>query len=434
MATLLSILQQAGFKGNALKIAYAIAMAESGGNARAHNGRAPDNSYGLFQINMLGDMGPARRRQYGLSSNEDLYDPLTNARVAYKMSNGGKNWQPWATYTGPDGRGSDGPWKSYYGGSMGATITNNSSGSTGSGTYAVGTTTASIDKETLMEQYGLTAAMINANKEIKSLFNKAVKEQWDATLFTAKLKNTKWWRTTSDDARKFFMLKTGDPATYKQKFNEAMFKVNSLAVQVGLGNQIVKGKPSSVLNKAVLYSMRDGWDDARIKAYLGSMVKMHGAGMWGEAGEAYDQLFQLAYSNGITQSSAWYTAKIRGVVSGKDTLEALAAGIRTQAAAKYSAFADQIKAGQNAMDLAQPYISSVANILELPSTDVDLTNKWVSKAMTAKQTGAMAGSQYPIWQFENDLRGDPLWRKTNNARESMFSVAHKVAQDFGMAY
>lgn len=100
MTDVRSVLQQAGFKGQALETALAIAMAESGGNARAHNGNAGtgDNSYGLFQINMLGAMGPQRRTQYGLSNNDALFDPLTNAKVAYKLSNGGQNWDPWSTY------------------------------------------------------------------------------------------------------------------------------------------------------------------------------------------------------------------------------------------------------------------------------------------------------------------------------------------------
>lgn len=97
---LMDILRQAGFTGSSLDTAYAIAMAESGGNAKAFNGnqKTGDRSYGLFQINMLGGMGPERRKQFGLSSNDSLYDALTNARVAFKMSDGGKNWSPWSTY------------------------------------------------------------------------------------------------------------------------------------------------------------------------------------------------------------------------------------------------------------------------------------------------------------------------------------------------
>jgi len=310
-------------------------------------------------------------------------------------------------------------------------------GSSGS-TYSVSATKASLDKYELAAQYGLTYATISANKELLSLFNKAVAGGWDSTLFTAKLKNTNWWRTTTDSARKFFMLKTGDPATYQAKLSQAQFDVNAMAVAVGLGNQLNKGKGTSILNTAVMHKMRDGWTDARVKAFLGTAVTLHGGGsgeMYGEAGEAYDQIFQLAYANGQSYSRDWYTKNIRDVVSGKTTTEALQAQIRNAAASKYYAFAGQIRAGQNAMDLAQPYISSVANILELPSTDIDLNNKYVNQAMTAKVApGQQPGTQYPIWKFENDLRNDPLWKKTNNARESMFSVAHQVAKDWGLSY
>jgi hypothetical protein len=100
-ASIVATLQAAGFTGSALATAYGIVRAESGGRPDAHNGNAGtgDNSYGLFQINMLGDMGPARRQKFGLSSNEDLFDPLTNAKVAYAISNGGTNFKPWTTYT-----------------------------------------------------------------------------------------------------------------------------------------------------------------------------------------------------------------------------------------------------------------------------------------------------------------------------------------------
>jgi len=426
MASLMDILRQAGFRGNGLKMAYAIAMAESSGNAHAHNPNAGtgDNSYGLFQINMLGAMGPERRARYGLSSNEDLYDPLTNARIAYKMSRGGTHWTDWSTYN-------HGQYKAYYGGSQGATVTNTS------GVYSVGgTATPKLSMEDMAARYGLAAEVLKQNKQIRDLVKQAVKEGWDQALFTAHLKNTKWWRTTTDAQRKYFFLRTSDPATFKQKWSSYQFSLNQLAVQVGLGSQInKKGQSSKLLQNAINYKMRDGWSDARIKAYLGQSVGMHGNEMWGDAGTAYNQIFSLAYQNGQSFSKGWYQTNIRNVVSGKTSLEALEAQIRNQAASKYYAFANQIRAGQNVLDLAQPYISAVSQILELPQTDIDLHNKFINKAMTSKvAAGQQPGTQYPLWQFENDLRNDPLWKKTNNARESMFSVAHQVAKDFGMAF
>jgi hypothetical protein len=91
-----SILRQAGFSGKGLKMAKAIAFYESTNRPMALN--KSSNCYGLFQINMTGSMGPDRRKKYGLDSNEDLFNSLINAQIAYQMSNGGSNWTAWSTY------------------------------------------------------------------------------------------------------------------------------------------------------------------------------------------------------------------------------------------------------------------------------------------------------------------------------------------------
>lgn len=77
-------LRGAGFPERDISRMTAAALAESGGNPRAHNPNAStgDNSYGLLQVNMLGGMGDQRRRELGLGSNEELFDPATNARAA----------------------------------------------------------------------------------------------------------------------------------------------------------------------------------------------------------------------------------------------------------------------------------------------------------------------------------------------------------------
>lgn len=94
---LLGWLQQTGLTGERLRQAWAVGMKESGGNPSAFNGNAStgDKSYGLFQINMIGSLGPARLRQYGLSSADELFDPVVNCRVMMRLSNNGTNWGPW---------------------------------------------------------------------------------------------------------------------------------------------------------------------------------------------------------------------------------------------------------------------------------------------------------------------------------------------------
>ena len=95
------MLKAVGFKGQDLREAWAIAKKESNGQPIRFNGNVGtgDNSYGLFQINMISDLGPERREKFNLDTNFDLLNPVTNAKIAYHMSNGGKNWSAWKGIT-----------------------------------------------------------------------------------------------------------------------------------------------------------------------------------------------------------------------------------------------------------------------------------------------------------------------------------------------
>ena len=98
---LLELLAAVGFEGKALKTAWAVVMRESRGRPVAHNKNAKtgDNSYGLFQINMLGSMGVDRLAKFqdkiGIKKVTDLLDPVANAKAAYYMTAGGKDWGSW---------------------------------------------------------------------------------------------------------------------------------------------------------------------------------------------------------------------------------------------------------------------------------------------------------------------------------------------------
>ena len=98
---LIALLKAVGFEGKALREAWAVAKKESSGRPLAHNGNAStgDNSYGLFQINMLGELGEERRDKFGLDSNAELLNPVVNAQIAYHMSDSGSNWSAWKGMT-----------------------------------------------------------------------------------------------------------------------------------------------------------------------------------------------------------------------------------------------------------------------------------------------------------------------------------------------
>ena len=95
------LLETVGFEGAGLKKAWSIAKRESNGRPLAYNGnkKTGDSSYGLFQINMIGDLGPTRLEKFNLQSNKELFDPVTNAEITYHMTEGGSNWSAWKGMT-----------------------------------------------------------------------------------------------------------------------------------------------------------------------------------------------------------------------------------------------------------------------------------------------------------------------------------------------
>ena len=113
-AGLFQLMKQAGASDAEARTLAAIGMAESRGRPSALNPYGRDYSFGLWQINMLGRMGPERLKRFGLKSYSDLYDPKTNARVALQMAREAGGYRDWSTY-------SSGAYRQFYGGEARAT-------------------------------------------------------------------------------------------------------------------------------------------------------------------------------------------------------------------------------------------------------------------------------------------------------------------------
>jgi hypothetical protein len=91
-----TLAQNAGFTGDDINTAAAIALAESGGNAHAYNPETEagtpqgQGSFGLWQIYLK-----AHPEFFGWA----LYDPQVNANAAFKVyADAGNSFTPWSTY------------------------------------------------------------------------------------------------------------------------------------------------------------------------------------------------------------------------------------------------------------------------------------------------------------------------------------------------
>jgi hypothetical protein len=89
-AQIAGVAQQAGFSGNDLTTAVAVALAESGGNPNAtHSNTNGSIDYGLWQINSV---------HSSLLQSGTWSTPSDNARMAYSVWQG-SGWKAWTTYT-----------------------------------------------------------------------------------------------------------------------------------------------------------------------------------------------------------------------------------------------------------------------------------------------------------------------------------------------
>lgn len=301
------------------------------------------------------------------------------------------------------------------------------SGSTSGGTVTV----PKLSRAELAEQYGYTEAFLKANPEIGGLFNAMVKEGWNQAKFTAKLKNTKWWKTKSEKERQYLMQRYTDPASAKQSLAQARVKVDQLANQLGMRHS----KNYNTMANAWAYNMvAKGWDEGQLRFEIGKKIDLSGGVHQGEAGEAWDKLHSIAYSMGVQMSNQWYADSSRAIVRGVATEQDYEDKLKNLAKSNFPQWSKQIDGGQSVLDIAAPYLQSMSTLLELPAGSINLFDPTIKKTLSYTNPKTMTKEAKPLWQFENELRSDPRWKKTKNAQDSLMTVAHQVLADFGLKY
>jgi hypothetical protein len=174
------------------------------------------------------------------------------------------------------------------------------------------------------------------------------------------------------------------------------------------------------------------WLEGEIKAkLLAGAEEMGEAGIpEGPIGQSFVQIKNFASRNGIMLSDQAAGDYATQIAVGKIDDNTVFNAIRESAASAFPQLADKIKAGIDVRTLADPYIQSMSNILEIPSTSVDLFDPKIRGALAyTLPDGKLATKS--IYDFEKELRQDPRWQYTDNAKKVVADSTLKVLQDFG---
>lgn len=285
------------------------------------------------------------------------------------------------------------------------------------------------DKE-LAANYGWALATLNSDKGLKALFQRAVSKQLTPQRFVAELRNLPWFKTKSESARKYIILKTADPAEYKNqvaKLRSHITDVYGKATGTGLGNTLA----GTLTNLALM----EGWSDEQLNDHITDSVDWTKLLVENRIGGAGAQIAQAARAQGLAQgvrlSDRWLAQSVEAVIDGNNTVEGVQEQINEIAKSHYPAFASQIDGGQTLSQLTEGYKQSAATVLELNPNQVDVFDSNIQKAIG--NTNA-AGAPVPLNlnQFEDMLRQDDRWQYTKNAKESLLGAGQGVLKSFGL--
>ena len=151
----------------------------------------------------------------------------------------------------------------------------------------------------------------------------------------------------------------------------------------------------------------------------------------GAAGAKQDELGRWAKTNGVDLSPNALQKYVRGIAMGDMTEDDVKGDIRrTYMAGAYPGWADRISQGMDPADIAAPYKAKMASILEVDENMIDLNDNLLQKAMQG--VGADGKPKVtPLYEFQQEVRNDPRWQYTDNARSTYSEMGDAVLKMFG---
>jgi len=294
--------------------------------------------------------------------------------------------------------------------------------------FAIGATEHKMTPQELASNYGWAYGFLNSNKELKSLFKKAVDGTWTPEKFQAELRDTEWWKKNSNTRREAQVTKNTDPATWSAQMDAAKIQVRQLAAQIGAAI------PDSKIAKIAQNMIETGADEDQMRYALAEYVNFTKDGtLKGEAAMHEYTMKQYASNMGVTIDDQTIKNQAQRVIRKVATTQDFEDQIRQQAKSMFPAFEAQIDAGSTVKDIAAPYMQMMGSELELPDTSINVQDPIIKKAMNGLDAkGRPAG--VTLTDFQQQLRSDPRWKSTQKAQDNAMSTGVKVLRDMGLAF
>lgn len=252
--------------------------------------------------------------------------------------------------------------------------------------------------------------------QLKEVFNtwKTNKTKALDLLFASK------WAKLRTDARKNYLDKLENTGLYQDELRSFKESIRKQLKQQGLADV-----SDAILEQYFL----NGTPDELIISDARKGFKFEVGKTGGTAADYYNNLVSTAKKNGISVDKL---PLVLGMNNIDEVINSLQTGesldnfnqkIRNYAKTAMPDWVrNRIDQGENLQDIVSPYISTVADTLEMPWTSIDVTNPYIQSALAQNKT---------LYDLARDLRKDPNWQYTNKARQETSNAVLGVLRDFG---
>jgi hypothetical protein len=288
---------------------------------------------------------------------------------------------------------------------------------------------------------GLTGTSAETGKpfkpDIEKLFDTAKDQGWTAEQFQMQLEGTAWWKETLPSLRQWF-LDTHDPrkqSTTIELVRNKVASVSSYLEQLGItpqGIDPITGKAfdkSGYVSGIAQEAVKNGWNDNQLRDYLATQAAIVFTG-GGEIGSSLSKIRDTAYAYGVNLDPTYEKMINNSLLDSSDGRDAqyYITEMRRQAIENPNnkAFAEALNSGRTLYEATRSYRGQMAGLLEVDESNVswnDLMKKTIDSTTGAARTFA---------DFTKEVKNDPLWQQTRNAKETYSSNALDLAKMFGL--
>jgi hypothetical protein len=309
----------------------------------------------------------------------------------------------------------------------------------GNGQTPGATSTPQPSADALKASFGFVGALAGAIPELKGVLDQAIREQWTSDRFIMAVSASNWYRTNADHAREFITLQQVDPATAQANWIRASGDMWTYAWQQGIKLDDKQAAEAAMWKINNPTATEDATRVHLARTYFNPYQDWNQ--LTGTAAQAARQIQEIGRNYGWDDWENYDSSRdtLGKIMRGELDVEGFQRQMLEQAKVKYPGLNDQLMAGATVKDLAQPYVDSYSKILEQPTTTINwYDDKLITEALQYRPDnggnggkGVESNGVMPIYQFNQKLREDPRWRKTDNAIASTGDLVSQIGKDFG---